>query len=176
MPSTLLGLPAHPLIVHAVVVLVPLASLLLGASAVSSRFRHWARFASPVTAVLGLISVPLATSSGENLQRNVQETALVREHTELGDTLVPFMIAVTVLAFALAWYEHRGRRTVVDGETTVTARSTTPVWVRAVAVLGVVAALGTLVQVGRIGHSGAKAVWSGTATSGGGSDEGAPAR
>lgn len=175
MPSTILGLPAHPLIVHAVVVLVPLAALLLGASAVSPRFRHWARYASPATALVGLIMVPLATSSGENLEHNVQETALLREHTELGDTLLPFMIGVTVLAFALAWFELRGRR---DGasSTGTAARLGSPAVLRVVAVLGVVAALGTLVQVGRIGHSGAKSVWSQTSTSAGESDEGAPAR
>src|SRR6476661_5890787 len=173
MPSSIFGLPAHPLIVHAVVVLVPLAALLLGASAVSPRFRHWARYASPATALLGLLMVPLATSSGENLERNVQGSALLREHTELGDTLLPFMIGVTVLALALAWLERRGTR----GEGSASAaRSTSPALVRVVAVLAVVAAVGTLVQVGRIGHSGAKSVWSQTSTSGGGSDEGAPTR
>lgn len=189
MPSTILGLPAHPLIVHAVVVLVPLAALLLGACAVSPRFRHWARYATPATALVGLVLVPLATSSGENLQGNLQETPLMREHTQLGDTLLPFMIAVTVLAFALAWFDLRATRGDTTGSTSGSARSAgsagsagaaarlgSTAVVRVVAVLGVVAALGTLVQVGRIGHSGAKSVWSGTSTSAGGSDEGAPAR
>jgi hypothetical protein len=178
-PSTFFGLPVHPLIVHAVVVLVPLAALLLGASAVSPRFRRWARYASPATALVGLVMVPLATSSGENLERTVQETALLREHTELGDTLLPFMIGVSVLASALAWFELRGSRGGAPSTGTATgtaARLGSPAVLRAVAVLGVVAALGTLVQVGRIGHSGAKSVWSQTSTSGGESDQGAPAR
>lgn len=185
MPSTILGLPAHPLIVHAVVVLVPLAALLLGASAVSARFRHWARYASPATALLGLVMVPLATSSGENLERNVEQTAQLREHTQLGDTLLPFMVVVTVLAFALAWFElrggvggrgGRGGRGGAEDSQGLLARLGSPTVLRVVAVLGVVAALGTLVQVGRIGHSGAQSVWSGTSTSGGGSDQGASSR
>ena len=176
MPDTLLGLPVHPLIVHAVVVLVPLAAVLLGMSAVSPRFRHWARYATPATALLGLVMVPLATSSGENLERNVEQTAQLREHTQLGDTLLPFMIVVTVLAFGLAWFELRGSRGGHEGSQGFVARLGSPAVLRVAAVLGVVAALGTLVQVGRIGHSGAQSVWSGTSTSGSGSEEGAPAR
>ena len=167
MPDTLLGLPVHPLIVHAVVVLVPLAAVLLGMSAVSPRFRHWARYATPATALLGLVMVPLATSSGENLERNVEQTAQLREHTQLGDTLLPF---------GLAWFELRGSRGGHEGSQGFVARLGSPAVLRVVAVLGVVAALGTLVQVGRIGHSGAQSVWSGTSTSGSGSEQGAPAR
>ncbi|MGO4341599.1 DUF2231 domain-containing protein [Pedococcus sp. 2YAF34] len=173
MPSTVLGLPLHPLVVHAVVVIVPLAALLLAASAVSPRFRRWALWATPVVAVLGLVLVPVATSSGEDLEHSIQSTPALEAHTELGDTLLPFMIVLTVLAVALFVLERRRTIPVSDGPgaTRVGAPSDTrtgldsPVLVRAVAVLALVASLATMVQVVRIGHSGANAVWKGTGQS-----------
>jgi uncharacterized membrane protein len=179
MPSTILGLPLHPLVVHAVVVLVPLAALLLAASAVSPRFRRWALYATPTAAVVGLVLVPIATSSGENLERNIQSTPTLQEHTELGDTLLPFMIVLTVLALAVFVLERRRTVMVSDGPGAARAgarsdapgRLDSPALVRAVAVLALVASLATLVQVVRIGHSGANAVWKGTSQSASGSGE-----
>ena len=107
MPSTVLGLPVHPLVVHAVVILVPLAALLLLASALSPRLRRWARVLTPVTAVVALLFVPLATSSGENLEGSVAQSHLVEEHAELGDTLLPLMAVVAVLAIVLFLLERR---------------------------------------------------------------------
>ena len=161
MPSTVLGLPVHPLVVHAVVILVPLAALLLLASALSPRLRRWARVLTPVTAVVALLFVPLATSSGENLEESVARSHLVEEHAELGDTLLPLMAVVAVLAIVLLLLERRaasGRS--MPGKALVTA----------VLVLCVAASLGTMVQVVRIGHSGAEAVWKGQ---GGGSESSA---
>ena len=150
MPSTILGLPIHPLIVHAVVVLVPLAALLLVASAVSSRFRCWARVATPAVALGALALVPLATNSGEGLERRVPPSALVEQHAQLGDTLLPLMLGVSVLALALSWLDRRAGRGAGGQRLALVG----------VSVLAVVVASGTLVQVVRIGHSGARAVWS----------------
>ena len=57
MLDTIGGIPLHPLIVHAVVVLVPLASLLLLLAALSPRIRHLAGILTPITAALDLPSV-----------------------------------------------------------------------------------------------------------------------
>ncbi len=166
MLDSVLGLPAHPLIVHATVVMVPLAAFMVVAAALSARFRHWSRYATPAAALIAVVLVPLASSSGESFEGDVQRTALVREHAELGDTLLPLMLAVTVLAVAMFWLDRRS-----GGAAPLRERSSRgPLLFRMVAVLAVVASLGTLVQVGRIGHSGAKAVWSETTSSGGAAD------
>jgi len=180
MPSTVLGLPLHPLVVHAVVVLVPLAALLVAASAVSPRFRRWALWATPAVALVGLALVPVATGSGENLEGSIQSTPVLEEHTELGDTLLPFMVVLTVLALAMFVLERRRAVPVSDGPGAARAGAPSdtrggldsPVLVRVVAVLALVAALATMVQVVRIGHSGAEAVWKGTGQSSSGAEQG----
>jgi hypothetical protein len=176
-PDSILGLPVHPLIVHAVVVLVPLAAVLVAAAAVSPRFRAWSLYATPLVSLVALGLVPLATDSGEGLQRTVANSALVQEHAEMGDTLLPLMLGVTLLAFVQSWLHWRGARTsAADGSASVPAgkpaRSaagpqTPRAVVLTVAALALLLSLGTLVQVGRIGHSGAKAVWTNVKVSGG---------
>ena len=89
MPDTIGGLPVHPLVVHAVVVLVPLAALLLVAALASATVRRRAGIVTPVLATVALALVPIATDSGEGLERRLPRTDLIRTHAELGDTLAP---------------------------------------------------------------------------------------
>jgi hypothetical protein len=174
-PATIFGLPLHPLVVHATVVVVPLAALLLIASAVSGRVRRWAGWLTPAVAAVALVLVPLSTSTGENLEGAVGESPLVETHAELADQLLPWAIGMVVLAFALVWLDRRepsqsgttGRDGGRDGAGRDGVRraggspaGTNRALAVAVTVLAVVAGLGTGVQVVRIGHSGAKAVWS----------------
>lgn len=165
MLDTIGGIPLHPLIVHAVVVLVPLASLLLLLAALSPRIRHRAGILTPITATLTLVMVPLATESGEALERRVEASPTLEEHTELGDSLLSFVIVLAVLAWALWFLDRRARAAVataaasggVDGAPARPGRSGV---LTAVIVLSVVSVLATTVQVIRIGHSGAAASWS----------------
>lgn len=176
MLDTILGLPAHPLIVHAVVVLVPLAAVMVGASALSTRFRHWSRYATPLVSLAGLVMVPLASQSGEGLERSVPRTALVQQHAELGDSLLPLMIGITAVAVAQWWLDRRALATAEvpedDAPRTPSRQRTIGL---ALTVVALLVSAGTLVQVGRIGHSGAKAAWNNVKVSGGG-DEAAHSR
>ncbi len=162
MLDTIGGIPLHPLIVHAVVVLVPLASLLLLLAAVSPRIRHWAGLLTPITATIALVLTPLASQSGEALQRRVSESPALEEHTELGDTLVFYVFLVAVLAWVLWFLDRRARAAThaaasADGTPATAPRSAL---LTAVMVLSVLAVVATTVQVVRIGHSGAEASWS----------------
>ncbi len=177
MLDTIGGIPLHPLIVHAVVVLVPLSSLLLLLAAVSPRVRHWAGLLTPVLATLTLATVPLASQSGEALQRRVGESPALEDHTELGDSLVYFMVVVTVLAWALWFLDRRARAAVATTSSADGTPATAPrsALLTAVIVLSVLSVVATTVQVVRIGHSGAQASWSTvgatTPTGGGGDDD-----
>ena len=149
MPNDFHGLPLHPLIVHATVVIVPLAALTVLLAALWPRFRGWAGPLPAGISLVGLVLVPLSTSTGETLERHVPHSALLERHTHLADGLLPWMIGL--LAVALVGYALQRRRTPISRAVPIL-----------VAVLTVVAVVGTTVQVVRIGESGAKAAWAGT--------------
>ncbi|MCB0896882.1 MAG: hypothetical protein H6529_12295 [Nocardioides sp.] len=184
MPDSIFGLPLHPLIVHATVVVVPLAALLVILQVCWPRFRAWAGPLPPALSLAALVLTPLSTSTGESLEEQVGESSLVEKHAELGDQLIWFTVALFVFSAAFWWLE-RARHHAAElaagpaaptttpgsgGTATLTApapaRHTTSAPERfrtltaIVGVLAVLAALGTGVQVARIGHSGAKAAWS----------------
>jgi uncharacterized membrane protein len=136
------GIPLHPLVVHAVVVLLPLA--ILGTIAVAA-YRPWRATYGPLVvgfAAVAAILVPVATSSGESLEERVGDPG---KHAALGDQLIWFALPLLVLVLLLVVLDRRGRRH---------GRATT-----VVAVLAVVAALAAGVQVYRVGDSGARAAW-----------------
>ncbi len=159
MSYSIAGLPLHPLLVHATVVIVPAAALSVLLAALWPRFRRWAGPLPLALAVAGLILDPLSTSSGESLEHHVGHSALVEKHAELADGLLPWMIVLVAVSAGLyAWHWRQGRR---DPEHAAASRAWVPT---VISVLAVVAALGTTVQVVLIGHSGAKAAWSGVST------------
>jgi hypothetical protein len=149
--DTVFGLPVHPLIVHATVVIVPTAALAVALYAGWPRFRAWARWGPLALAAAAVVLTPLSTSSGESLEHRVGGSPAIEEHAQLADLLIWWVVPLAVLAAALFWW-HRAARP---------ARSPRSLALVA-AVLPVVVAAGTLVQVVLIGHSGASAAWSDT--------------
>ncbi|MDH6566074.1 hypothetical protein M2160_001095 [Streptomyces sp. SAI-117] len=170
--SVINGLPAHVLLVHFVVVLVPLTALALGVCAVWSSAAQRMGLVLPLLALVTLVSVPLATEAGEWLEAHVDSDALVRRHAALGDGLLPWAGGLFLLA-VLVWWTARRTTASGSGTTRGIRRSAAPVRV-AVAVLSLVVAVGAAVDVYRIGDSGAKAAWhdgySKAATGGDGDD------
>lgn len=146
MLDTIFGLPMHPLIVHATVVIVPTAALLVALAATIPRFRSWIGPVPALTALVACVLVPLSTGSGEELQHRVGESSLVQRHADLAETLIWFVIPLAAVAVAGYWLHRRG--------------SAGRALVVTVAVAAVALAGATLVDVGLIGHSGAKASWS----------------
>ncbi len=148
----ILGLPVHPLIVHATVITVPAAAVGVALAAIWPRFRRWIAWGPAAAALLALVLVPLTTSSGESLQAQLPHEALIQQHARLADGLLPWVIGLAVTAVA-GWWMHglagrfQPRRPVPRGLLLV------------VTVLAVAAAIGTLVEVVLIGHSGAAAAW-----------------
>ncbi|MEV6947281.1 DUF2231 domain-containing protein [Streptomyces sp. NPDC051172] len=146
------GLPAHVLLVHFVVVLVPLTALALVVCAVWPPAARRLGLVLPVLALVTLASVPLTTGAGEWLEKHVGSNALVQRHADLGDGLLPWALGLFVLAAAV-WWTTRRSSAQQDG-----ARSGSVIRIAA-AVLSVAVAAGAVVDVYRIGDSGAKAAW-----------------
>ena len=172
------GLPAHILLVHAIVVLLPLAALLLVLTAVWPAARRRLAGSNAILAVFVAVLVPITTSAGEWLERRVPSSTLLHDHTELGDTAIFYAIPVAVLAVVIWW---RGREAAAgrtesdplpgpDGMTASATRRTylAPLSVtvtRIVTALAIAAAGAGVYGIYRIGDSGAKASWTGNFSS-----------
>ncbi|PJJ71906.1 hypothetical protein CLV46_1462 [Diaminobutyricimonas aerilata] len=163
------GLPLHPLVVHATVIFVPLAALLVSVSAVWPAARRRLGFLTPLTALVALVLVPITVAAGQWLIARVPQAPLIGEHASIGRNLLPWSIAVFVIAVAL-WVrdllERRRQRGTEPGAERPNSRELrrrpagTAITV-ALAALALVASAGSVVQVYLIGESGSRAVWEG---------------
>jgi hypothetical protein len=152
--------PAHPLLVHGAVVLVPVAAVALIATGWRSEWRR--HYAAPVAALalLGGIFAFLAKQSGEPLKEEVRRAARLAgqsanfgEHPQNGDTAFIFAMLFGLSAVAL-WAVDRYRE-----------RLGLPQWAPAAAygVSVAVALIATLTMI-VAGHSGAVLAWNDVGT------------
>lgn len=147
--STFNGLPAHVLLVHFIVVLGPLTAALAILCAVWPAARQRLVWLVLVLALVTTVLTPLTTEAGEWLEHQVGRSPLLHTHTELGDTMLYFALALLVAALLLAVVNVRASR----------GRPLSSVLSILVAVFVVVASVATIAQVYRIGDSGAKVTW-----------------
>jgi glucan phosphoethanolaminetransferase (alkaline phosphatase superfamily) len=149
------GVPLHPLIIHAVVVLVPLAALSALVFAVP-KWRWVARWPAVVLAVIGAIAVQLAVMSGRDLEEDRHlDSPLLHTHEEWGERLQIAMwifAVVMVVAFWAIPYVTR----ISGGKDGVTRIA---VLEKPLLVVVVLAAIAVLVLVVLTGDAGARAVW-----------------
>lgn len=173
------GLPTHALVVHAVVVLLPLAALGAVLIAVLPRLRERYGLLVGLVTLAAVASVPVATQSGEKLYErqsarfgpgDVTEAGLMQEHADLGEKLLPWALVLLVgVALVLLVPALTRSRVPAGGGPADRAsggpadRADRPGWVTPVALLAaaitLVGAVGTGVMVAKIGHAGSKAAW-----------------
>lgn len=183
MPTVINGLPAHVLFVHFVIVLVPLTALALVVSTVWTTWIRRLGIVLPILALATLISVPIATSAGEWLEKHTESDPLIQKHAALGDTLLPWVLGLFAVAVAVWWVGRRATTAPAAAGSAAEAGAgsgagsgagagadsgaaadrgsvvlATPIRVAAI-VLAVIVSAGSVVQVYRIGDSGAKAAW-----------------
>lgn len=153
--SAIMGLPAHALLVHAAVILVPLAAVALALTGWRASWRKQYSLPVALLAVMGAVFAFLAKESGEPLEHSVRTAARAAgtdarfgDHPEQGDTAFFFALLFALAAVAfwavdryhekLSWPKRSGSI--------------------AYAVALIPAAL-ALITIAVAGHSGAKLVW-----------------
>ncbi len=151
------GLPFHALILHAAVVLAPLAALLAIAYALLPRWRYRPRWPTVVRAAVALVTVWMSRLSGQSLLDSRPELApLVREHQDRGQLLSLLTILFTVVV-VVAFWGLGGPSGFSSGSGARTMRSAAIDRGLSLAVVG--ASLLVLVWVFLTGDAGARAVW-----------------
>lgn len=146
--NTFFGLPAHPLLVHIPVVLIPLLTIGVIAIAVRPDWREKHLRWMAVLGLLVMVATVAAASAGEYLEARVGDTPQLKTHTDLGGQTEAFMIAFGIVLALAALAQWR------SAVTAKLARYVAPLVIVA-AVAGTV----TSVWVTRTGHAGAKSVW-----------------
>ncbi|KWV32653.1 DUF2231 domain-containing protein [Micromonospora rifamycinica] len=153
------GLPSHVLVVHAVVVFVPLLALLASAYGLVPRWRPRLDWAVAILAVVTPVLAWVATETGEEFQAALKAKgyspellAKIQEHSELGDILLWWTLALAVAALLLLAVTSDRVRT-----------PKLPTWATWV-LTGVVVVLSVLscISVYLTGDSGAASVWTNT--------------
>ena len=141
---TIHGLPAHPLLVHAVVVLLPLTALAVVLHTLWPAARRRLGFVTPLLAAVALALVPITMHAGNDLAQRFGDSPLVERHQHLAQQLPPWSIGLFAVA-VLVWGWRRPPR-----------------WAHVLlAVAAVVVAVGVTVTLVRVGDAGARATWGG---------------
>ncbi len=160
MLTEIAGIPSHPLLVHAAVVLLPLAALALVVGAWWPAARARLGPGLPVLALVAALACFLAKESGERLARRPALAGMseaIEGHETQGTATFLWSLALLVIALGV-W---AGSSPVVGarlpGTTVLSGRAGSVV----LGVVSTVAAAACLWGVIAAGHSGATMVWSG---------------
>jgi hypothetical protein len=184
MPVTIFGLPAHILLVHAVVVLVPLTCIAVVLHAVWPVARRRLGVVTPLLGLVCLVLMPVTINAGNWLRARLHASGTlarnVNHHASLGNGFWPWVAGLFVVSCAV-WVVGRMQ----DGTPVRLGRPAAPRLDRApsrdpldrpappvaavralarpvvvaVAVVAVAVAGVTLVEVYRVGESGSHSVW-----------------
>jgi uncharacterized membrane protein len=144
------GLPAHVLLVHAIVVLAPLTAVLEILCGIFPPVRRRLVWLVLVLALITAGLTPITANAGEwliSLRRDVP--AILQTHADRGDKMLYFSIALAVVAIVLAILhvrEGRAEKRRVGANV-------------AVAILALAVGVSTTIWVYMVGDAGAQSVW-----------------
>lgn len=142
------GLPLHPLVVHAPVVLIPLSAIALVLLIFVRKWRPHYAWLAVAGLVVGTLGAVAAVLTGNAFAETI---GLPARHATLGTILVWTAAALSVSAIVWWLLQHQER----DNE-----QESRIVW--AASIVTVVLVVATLIFTVLTGHSGAEAAWGGT--------------
>lgn len=156
--TTILGIPAHPLLIHAAVVFVPLLIAAVVVYALLPAARGRLDWALAGLAIVAPFAVWFAKISGQNFRQRLIDRKLIspqilvkiNQHMSYGTTTLWWTIALAVVALALLYYDKKIRKGAFNDVT----------WIIGTVVLLVLAGF-TGYYIFRTGDTGAHIVWSG---------------
>jgi uncharacterized membrane protein len=145
------GLPAHVLLIHFLVVLVPLTALLEIACALWPAVRRgqivWLTL---ILAIVTMALTPITTNAGEwlyDLRRHPEP--ILQQHAERGGWMIYFSVALLVVAVALAVLHVAERRS---------EKRRLPTKI-IIAIVALAVGISSIIQLYRVGDAGAHSVW-----------------
>lgn len=166
------GLPAHPLLVHAPVVLLPLGAVGVLLMVIRTKWFERYKWATLVVVGAGMLGAILAAGSGESMEEITRRRA--GDHAEAGDAarlaaIIFFAVMLLAVVGPLLWKRWSASRArVADGASAASDApaqpsadsSAQPMWLRLVVSGALIAsAAGSVITVIDAGHSGAERVW-----------------
>lgn len=101
------GLPAHILLVHLVVVLLPLTAAAAVVASLWPAAQRKLTFLIPLGAVVGLVAVPLTTRAGNDLAAQLGNPTFIDRHRQLGNMVWPWATALAVTTIVQWAYLRR---------------------------------------------------------------------
>ena len=142
------GLPLHPLVVHAPVVLIPLSAIALVLLIFVRKWRPHYAWLAVAGLVVGTLGAVVAVLTGNAFAETI---GLPARHATLGTILVwtAGALSVSAIVWWLLQHQERGK----EQESRI-------VW--ASSIVTVVLVVATLIFTVLTGHSGAEAAWGGT--------------
>ncbi|TAM63259.1 DUF2231 domain-containing protein [Mycobacterium sp.] len=147
------GLPAHALLLHFVVVLVPLTALLVIVCGLwPAARRGQLMWLTLILAAVTMVLTPITIDAGAWLyDRQASPSPILREHAAQGGLMTYFsaaLLVVAILLVALRVIERRSdkRRVVLHV---------------LVAIVVLATGISSILQIHRVGDAGAQAVWGG---------------
>jgi predicted heme/steroid binding protein len=144
------GIPVHPLVVHAAVVMVPLTALGVVVMAAVPRFSRRYGWLVVIASLVGTGASFVSKQAGEALAERVGQPGF--DHAELGD-IMPIVAALLMAVTVALWLIDRSAPD--DGPNPRRGLRI------GVAVIAVLVAVGNAFWMYRVGDSGAKSVWAG---------------
>lgn len=172
----LFGLPAHPLIVHIPVAMLPLAAVGVGVMLLRRAWYERYKWAVLGVGAIGTVGAFIATSSGEGLESLIRKAEgqeavrAVHEHAEAGEMArnLAVLFFVALAAYVLVpWFlerraasGHRTASTVGAAASEVAASPSEPRFLRPLLMAFVgLTAIVSMITIIDAGHSGADKAW-----------------